>query len=238
MNVPLISLASLNVPVLASDRGVGSSPRLFLPPETHMADKKTSPKVASKASKILSSPESKPAQKSVAASDLSQAAGKAKAPAKTKATTKGPARPRRDKNALRGWQEQVRQEEVIARVRGGKDSPADERPLADRPVDSSTAGCVLRSGATELRETHPQFPPFPTGLISSGRSTGMALSPSRAVTDPEGRAVAHEPHPTSPVQTTRSGAGVSPPKSWAPCIRAHHSSLPDLTPLPRLIVSG
>ena len=43
-----------------------------------MADKKTSPKVASKASKIVSSPASTPAQKSVAASDLSQAAAKGK----------------------------------------------------------------------------------------------------------------------------------------------------------------
>jgi hypothetical protein len=47
-----------------------------------MADKKTSPKVASKASKILRSPASKPAEKSVAASGLSQAAGKGKAAAK------------------------------------------------------------------------------------------------------------------------------------------------------------
>ena len=85
VNVPLISLVTLKDTVLASVSGVGRPSRLFPSPETHMADKKTSPKVASKASKILSSPASKPAQKSVAASDLSQSAGKAKAPAKTKA---------------------------------------------------------------------------------------------------------------------------------------------------------
>jgi len=41
-------------------------------------NEKTSPSVASKASKILSSPKSTPAQKSVAASALTQAANKGK----------------------------------------------------------------------------------------------------------------------------------------------------------------
>jgi hypothetical protein len=40
--------------------------------------KQTSPKVASKASKILQNPKSSPAEKSVAASDLAQAGGKKK----------------------------------------------------------------------------------------------------------------------------------------------------------------
>jgi hypothetical protein len=40
--------------------------------------KQTSPKVASQASKILRNPKSTKAEKSVAASDLSQAAGKKK----------------------------------------------------------------------------------------------------------------------------------------------------------------
>ena len=39
-------------------------------------DKKTSPKVATKASKALKDPKSTPAEKSVAASDLSQAGSK------------------------------------------------------------------------------------------------------------------------------------------------------------------
>ncbi len=43
-----------------------------------MANKKTSPKVAKIASKILSSPKSTKAEKSVAASDLSQAGKKKK----------------------------------------------------------------------------------------------------------------------------------------------------------------
>ena len=41
-------------------------------------DKKTSPKVATKASKGLQDPKSTPAEKSVAASDLSQAGAKKK----------------------------------------------------------------------------------------------------------------------------------------------------------------
>jgi len=41
-------------------------------------NEKTSPSVASKASKILSNPKSSPAQKSVAASALTQAANKGK----------------------------------------------------------------------------------------------------------------------------------------------------------------
>ncbi len=40
--------------------------------------KQTSPKVATKASKILRHPKSTPAEKSVAASDLAQAGGKKK----------------------------------------------------------------------------------------------------------------------------------------------------------------
>ena len=46
--------------------------------EGPMADRKTSPKVASQAGKILSNPKSTKQEKSVAASDLAQAAPKKK----------------------------------------------------------------------------------------------------------------------------------------------------------------
>ena len=65
-----------------SPRGHGSFQLIFPTEGTlEMAktpDKKTSPKVATKASKALQDPKSTPAEKSVAASDLSQAGAKKK----------------------------------------------------------------------------------------------------------------------------------------------------------------
>jgi hypothetical protein len=57
----------------------GNSGETLTKTDTNMAkNEKTSPKVASKASAILRNPKSTPAQKSVAASALTQAANKTK----------------------------------------------------------------------------------------------------------------------------------------------------------------